>query len=65
MILIVFSGTPIQNSLEDMFSLLHFLKVANFSDRWWWNLMIIKPIHRNNSQGFMRLQVSERIPFSE
>jgi len=48
-----------------MFSLLHFLKVANFSDRWWWNLMIIKPIHRNNSQGFMRLQVSERIPFSE
>jgi len=28
-------GTPIQNSLEDIFSLLHFLQVKNFEDTWW------------------------------
>lgn len=37
------SGTPIQNSLDDLYSLLCFLHVPVVSDLDWWNTYIVKP----------------------
>jgi len=37
------TGTPIQNSLVDMFSLLHFLRLDPWSDWAWFSALIAKP----------------------
>jgi DNA repair protein RAD5 len=37
------TATPIQNKLDDLFSLLHFLDLDPFGDIAWWNEMIKKP----------------------
>eukprot|EP00871_Galdieria_phlegrea_P006086 jgi/Galph1/965/GphlegSOOS_G5688.1 len=42
------TGTPIQNSLEDFFSFLHFLKVHPFSEYKFWNEHIMKPFSSNH-----------------
>ena len=50
------TGTPIQNKLDDLFSLLHFLQVEPYCDYNWWNQIIMKPIRNRDEKGFTRLQ---------
>lgn len=50
------SGTPIQNKLDDLFSLIHFLKLEPWSDYVWWNTYINKPNEKNDPIVFQILQ---------
>lgn len=38
------SGTPIQNSVKDLWSLISFLKLKPFSDQEWWRRTIQRPV---------------------
>ena len=40
----VVTGTPIQNSMKDMFSIISFLKLEPFTDRQWWRRTMERPI---------------------
>lgn len=54
------TGTPVHNSLDDLWTLLHFIQVENFDDKQWWNSNIKKPTQSANStvveKGMGRLQ---------
>ena len=40
----VVTGTPIQNSMKDLWSLICFLKLEPFTDRQWWRRSIERPL---------------------
>ncbi|XP_053316883.1 helicase-like transcription factor isoform X2 [Spea bombifrons] len=52
----VLTGTPIQNSLKDLWSLLSFLKLKPFTDRQWWHRTIQRPVTMGDRGGLGRLQ---------
>lgn len=52
----VLTGTPIQNSLKDLWTLISFLKLKPFTLKEWWNRTIQRPSMMGDPEGFRRLQ---------
>ncbi|CAM6085783.1 unnamed protein product [Calypogeia fissa] len=50
------TGTPIQNKLEDVFSLLHFLRIEPWGNLGWWTKLIQKPFDEGDERGLKLLQ---------
>ena len=53
-----FSGTPVQNRLTDLYSLIKFLRVEPFDEYALWRRTFMAPIHRGNHDAMRRLQAS-------
>ncbi|KAM6258211.1 helicase-like transcription factor [Porphyrio hochstetteri] len=52
----VLTGTPVQNSVKDLWSLISFLKLKPFTDREWWHRTIQRPVTMGTPGGLGRLQ---------
>ncbi|KAK2901000.1 hypothetical protein Q8A67_009115 [Cirrhinus molitorella] len=52
----ILSGTPIQNSLKDLYMLLSFLKLKPFDVKEWWNRIIQRPVTMGDRVGLSNLQ---------
>uniref|UniRef100_A0A8C8E0F9 Helicase-like transcription factor n=1 Tax=Oryzias sinensis TaxID=183150 RepID=A0A8C8E0F9_9TELE len=52
----ILSGTPIQNSVKDMWMLLAFLRLKPFNVREWWNRVIQRPVLQGDRAGLENLQ---------
>uniref|UniRef100_A0A8C1RQ94 Helicase-like transcription factor n=1 Tax=Cyprinus carpio TaxID=7962 RepID=A0A8C1RQ94_CYPCA len=52
----ILSGTPIQNSLKDLYMLLSFLKLKPFDLKGWWNRIIQRPVTMGDRVGLKNLQ---------
>ncbi|XP_048844341.1 helicase-like transcription factor isoform X3 [Brienomyrus brachyistius] len=52
----ILSGTPIQNSLKDLWMLVAFLKLKPFDVWEWWNRVIQRPVTLGDNTGLKNLQ---------
>uniref|UniRef100_A0A1A8UL01 Helicase-like transcription factor n=1 Tax=Nothobranchius furzeri TaxID=105023 RepID=A0A1A8UL01_NOTFU len=52
----ILSGTPIQNSVKDLWMLLAFLRLKPFDAREWWNRVIQRPVLQGDRDGLKNLQ---------
>jgi SWI/SNF-related matrix-associated actin-dependent regulator of chromatin subfamily A3 len=57
---ICLTGTPVQNSLNDLFSILKFLRLEPFTDKTIWTHYVASPIKNSNPLGASRLQLIMR-----
>ncbi|XP_010886986.2 helicase-like transcription factor isoform X2 [Esox lucius] len=56
----ILSGTPIQNSLKDLWMLVAFLRLKPFDVREWWNRVIQRPVTVGDKTGLGNLQALVR-----
>ncbi|MBN3308021.1 HLTF factor, partial [Amia calva] len=52
----ILTGTPIQNSLKDLWTLIAFLKLKPFDVKEWWNRTIQRPVAMGYKDGLKNLQ---------
>ncbi|PFX35045.1 helicase-like transcription factor [Stylophora pistillata] len=52
----VLTGTPIQNRLDDLWSVVKFLRLEPFDDKKWWNAALASSVRRGDELAVNRLQ---------
>nr|XP_006824708.1 PREDICTED: helicase-like transcription factor-like [Saccoglossus kowalevskii] len=52
----VLTGTPIQNSMKDLFSVISFLRLEPLNERQWWQRTIERPIQHGNKAALILVQ---------
>ena len=58
----VVTGTPIQNSMKDLWSLICFLRLDPFTDRQWWTRVMERPIKNGDKDAIMYVAAHILLP---
>eukprot|EP00794_Sanderia_malayensis_P009927 gene9927-10945_t len=52
----VLTGTPIQNRMSDLWTVFKFLRFEPFTDKQWWNRVVLSPTRSSDPNTYNRLQ---------